>query len=180
MLNGPDLGSAIARAVNLKGVSKKAFADAMGVKPASVQDWIKFGRVAKTRINDLVAYFSDVVPVEYWGLDFGADENRTQNTTHKSVNNTYNESKLVQEISQAARLAESEGVAPDQLLEILKILQKLRAAQRAALAVHQSFADLERSAESPSRANVEQGKASLTSRRRGDDAKNERTGTTHK
>ncbi|MDR5813348.1 hypothetical protein QCE62_07045 [Caballeronia sp. LZ033] len=70
MLTGPDLGRAISQAIEKKGVTKKAFADAMGVRPASVQDWIKYGRLAKHRINDLVDYFGDVVSAEYWGLDF--------------------------------------------------------------------------------------------------------------
>lgn len=70
MLTGEKLGAAIEQARERKGVSKKALADAMGVKPASVQDWVKYGRIAKERINDLVAYFSDVVGPEHWGLDF--------------------------------------------------------------------------------------------------------------
>ncbi|WP_373379875.1 helix-turn-helix transcriptional regulator [Cupriavidus nantongensis] len=70
MLTGDKLGAAIEQARLKKGVSKKALADAMGVKPASVQDWVKYGRIAKERINDLVAYFSDVVGPEHWGLDF--------------------------------------------------------------------------------------------------------------
>lgn len=70
MLTGTELGAAIARAIERKGVSKKAFADAMGVKPASVQDWIKYGRIAKGRITDLIAYFSDVADPSYWGLEY--------------------------------------------------------------------------------------------------------------
>ncbi|MDN7803136.1 hypothetical protein [Burkholderia gladioli] len=71
MLTGEQLGAAIEQARIKKGVTKVALATAMGVKPASVQDWVKFGRIAKERINDLVAYFSDVVGPEHWGLDFG-------------------------------------------------------------------------------------------------------------
>ena len=70
MLTGKELGAAIEQARERKGASKKALADAMGVKPASVQDWVKYGRIAKERINDLVAYFSDVVGPEHWGLEF--------------------------------------------------------------------------------------------------------------
>lgn len=72
MLTGSELGAAIARAIDKKGVTKKAFADAMGVRAASVQDWIKYGRIAKSRISDLVAYFSDVETPEYWGLSYTA------------------------------------------------------------------------------------------------------------
>ncbi|MBN3851969.1 hypothetical protein G3N59_01125 [Paraburkholderia sp. Ac-20340] len=70
MLTGKELGDAISVAIKRKGVTKKAFADAMGVRPASVQDWIKYGRVAKVRINDLIEYFSDVADAGYWGLNF--------------------------------------------------------------------------------------------------------------
>lgn len=70
MLTGEELGAAIEAARVKKGVSKVALADAMKVKPASIQDWVKHGRIAKHRINDLVAYFSDVVGPEHWGLDF--------------------------------------------------------------------------------------------------------------
>lgn len=72
MLTGEKLGAAIEHARKMKGVTKSAFANAMGVKPASVQDWVKYGRIAKERISDLVEYFSDVVGPEHWGLDFVA------------------------------------------------------------------------------------------------------------
>lgn len=75
MLTGEKLGAALEQARQKKGVSKKALADAMGVKPASVQDWVKYGRIAKERINDLVQYFADVVGPEHWGLDFQASVN---------------------------------------------------------------------------------------------------------
>jgi transcriptional regulator with XRE-family HTH domain len=77
MLTGPELGAAIEQARLKKGVTKKAFAEAMGVQPASVQDWIKYGRLAKVRINDLVAYFADVVPLSFWGLQFQDDGAQT-------------------------------------------------------------------------------------------------------
>ncbi|MGS1072390.1 hypothetical protein [Burkholderia glumae] len=72
MLTGEQLGAAIEQARIKKGVTKVALAAAMGVKPASVQDWVKHGRIAKERINDLVAFFSDVVGPDHWGLDFRA------------------------------------------------------------------------------------------------------------
>lgn len=68
MLTGTELGAALDRAIKLKGVTKKAVADHFGVKPPSVQDWIKFGRIGKQHLNELVAYFSDVVPPQHWGM----------------------------------------------------------------------------------------------------------------
>ncbi|MBF6987223.1 S24 family peptidase [Cupriavidus sp. IK-TO18] len=96
MLTGEKLGAAIEQARQRKGVSKKALADAMGVKPASVQDWVKYGRIAKERINDLVAYFSDVVGPDHWGLDFApvnpkSDTDQIETLLNeKSVTATYN------------------------------------------------------------------------------------------
>jgi len=69
MLTGKDLGAALGHAIQLKGVSKKAVADAFGVKPPSVQDWINYGRIGKQHLNRLVSYFSDVVPASYWGIE---------------------------------------------------------------------------------------------------------------
>ena len=68
MLTGQELGAAIEAARLKKGVSKVTLARAMEVKPPSVQDWIHHGRVAKSRLNALFQYFSDVVGPEHWGL----------------------------------------------------------------------------------------------------------------
>ncbi|WP_143288830.1 hypothetical protein [Burkholderia pseudomallei] len=78
MLTGQELGAAIETARQMKGVTKAALASAMGVKPASVQDWVKYGRIAKNRVNDLVTYFSDVVGPEHWGLEFGPLETESK------------------------------------------------------------------------------------------------------
>ncbi|MBN8777503.1 S24 family peptidase [Thiomonas arsenitoxydans] len=68
MLTGKELGAAIESARLKKGVSKVTLARAMDVKPPSVQDWINHGRVAKSRLNALFQYFSDVVGPEHWGV----------------------------------------------------------------------------------------------------------------
>jgi hypothetical protein len=74
MLTGIELGQALEAAIKLKGVSKAAVARHFGVKPPSIQDWIKYGRINKSHINGLVEYFADVVGPEHWGLpgDAGA------------------------------------------------------------------------------------------------------------
>lgn len=69
MLYGTDLGRALGRAIELKGVSQKEVAAHFGVKPPSVTDWLKFGVIAKKHLPKLWAYFSDVVGPEHWGLD---------------------------------------------------------------------------------------------------------------
>lgn len=68
MLTGKELGDALKVAIEKKRVTKKAVADHFGVKPPSVQDWIKFGRIGKQHLNELVDFFADVVPPEHWGM----------------------------------------------------------------------------------------------------------------
>lgn len=79
MLTGPELGAAIEAARIAKGVSKKNLADDFHVKPPSVQGWVKNGRIDKSKLMDVIAYFSDVVGPEHWGLRPGFSlENLTE------------------------------------------------------------------------------------------------------
>lgn len=68
MLTGPDLGAAIEAARIAKGVSKKQLADDFSVKPPSVQGWVKNGRIDKSKLMDVIAYFAEVVGPDHWGL----------------------------------------------------------------------------------------------------------------
>ncbi len=68
MLTGEKLGEALAAAIRMKGVSKADVARHFDVKPPSVQGWLKHGRISKTHIEKLLAYFSDVVGPEHWGI----------------------------------------------------------------------------------------------------------------
>lgn len=68
MLTGEKLGEAIRFAIEKKGVSKKAIAERFGVKPPSVQDWIKRGTISKDKLFDLIDYFADVCGNDHWGL----------------------------------------------------------------------------------------------------------------
>jgi len=68
MLTGSELGAAIEAARIKKNVSKKAFGDAFGIKPPSVQGWVKTGRIDKSKLIEVIRYFSDVVGPEHWGL----------------------------------------------------------------------------------------------------------------
>jgi len=74
MLTGKELGQAIAEAIRLKGVTKTAVAQHFGVKGPSVYDWINHGRIGKQHLAELVAYFSDVVGPEHWGMAAGSIE----------------------------------------------------------------------------------------------------------
>lgn len=69
MLKGPELGAAIEAARLKKGVTKKALADALGVKPPSIQDLVKRGTIDKGRLPLLWAFFSGVVGPEHWGME---------------------------------------------------------------------------------------------------------------
>jgi len=68
MLTGTELGAAIEAARIKKGVSKAALAAAFGVKPPSVQDWVKRGTIDKEKLPELWRYFADVVGPDHWGL----------------------------------------------------------------------------------------------------------------
>jgi hypothetical protein len=78
MLTGPELGAALRAAISKKAalyesqghgrLTKKNVAEAFGVKPPSLQDWMNFGRIGKQHLNTLVEYFSDVVGPEHWGI----------------------------------------------------------------------------------------------------------------
>lgn len=81
MLTGPELGAAIEAARIAKGVSKKNLADDFSVKPPSIQGWVKNGRIDKSKLMDVIAYFSDVVGPEHWGLRPGVSyENLAENS----------------------------------------------------------------------------------------------------
>lgn len=71
MHKGEQLGAAIDAARLKKGLSKKALADRFGVKPPSIQGWIATGRIDKSKLIELITFFSDVVPSSHWGLGEG-------------------------------------------------------------------------------------------------------------
>lgn len=85
MLTGPELGAAIDAARIAKGVSKKQLADDFQVKPPSVQGWVKNGRIDKSKLMDVIAYFSDVVGPEHWGLRPGFTYESIQDVTAEPV-----------------------------------------------------------------------------------------------
>ncbi|TRZ62279.1 S24 family peptidase [Pseudomonas alloputida] len=85
MLTGPELGAAIDAARIAKGVSKKQLADDFQVKPPSVQGWVKNGRIDKSKLMDVIAYFSDVVGPEHWGLRPGFSYESIQDVTSEPV-----------------------------------------------------------------------------------------------
>lgn len=85
MLTGPELGAAIEAARIAKGVSKKNLADDFSVKPPSIQGWVKNGRIDKSKLMDVIAYFSDVVGPEHWGLRSGFSYENLEVTNEDSA-----------------------------------------------------------------------------------------------
>lgn len=85
MLTGPELGAAIEAARIAKGVSKKQLADDFQVKPPSVQGWVKNGRIDKSKLMDVIAYFADVVGPEHWGLRPGFTYESLQDVASASL-----------------------------------------------------------------------------------------------
>lgn len=85
MLTGPELGAAIEAARIAKGVSKKNLADDFSVKPPSIQGWVKNGRIDKSKLMDVIAYFSDVVGPEHWGLRPGFSYENLEETNDESA-----------------------------------------------------------------------------------------------
>ena len=77
MLNGPELGKALERAMARKGVKNADLAARYKVKGPSVVGWKKTGRISKATLFDLMDYFSDVASPEDWGIK------TTQNTPHR-------------------------------------------------------------------------------------------------
>ena len=74
MLSGPELGKAIAKAMEEMHVNQKQVAAAFHVSQPSVSEWLKHGRVAKKHIPKLIDYFSKVVGPDYWGLPISKQE----------------------------------------------------------------------------------------------------------
>ncbi|AKS09026.1 S24 family peptidase [Pseudomonas trivialis] len=95
MLTGPELGAAIEAARIAKGVSKKNLADDFSVKPPSIQGWVKNGRIDKSKLMDVIAYFSDVVGPEHWGLRPGFSYENLEEGEAESVEQPGNDGRAI-------------------------------------------------------------------------------------
>lgn len=87
MLEKQELGAAIASAMKIKGISHTDLAQHFDVKVPSVYGWTKEGRIAKGKLPELFAYFSDVVGPEHWGIPSGSPlfAGTSQETNHPQV-----------------------------------------------------------------------------------------------
>lgn len=68
MLTGPELGAAIEAARIKKNIPKNALAKEFGVAAPSVNGWVSTGRIDKSKLIEVIRFFSDVVGPEHWGL----------------------------------------------------------------------------------------------------------------
>ncbi|MTI72559.1 MAG: helix-turn-helix transcriptional regulator [Stenotrophomonas sp.] len=71
MLKGEKLGAAIEAARIKKGISKAEMARHFGVKPPSVQGWVKYGRISKDMLPRVIRYFANEVGADHWGIEPG-------------------------------------------------------------------------------------------------------------
>lgn len=83
MLEGKKLGAAIASAMEKKNVGPTVLAAVFGIKPPSVSDWKTRGCVKKNHLPKLIAYFSDVVGPEHWGLESAENPFLTRHTAQE-------------------------------------------------------------------------------------------------
>ncbi|MFV3387862.1 S24 family peptidase [Pseudomonas sp. NY15364] len=68
MLTGSELGAAIEAARIKKNIPKNALAKVFGISAPSVNGWVATGRIEKSKLLEVIRYFSDVVGPEHWGL----------------------------------------------------------------------------------------------------------------
>lgn len=112
MLTGPELGAAIESARIAKGVSKKKLADDFLVKPPSIQGWVKTGRIDKSKLMDVIAYFADVVAPEHWGLKAGFSFENIADESQDLIQVSSNEmSDLVGRLKEARKKASPKSQA---------------------------------------------------------------------
>jgi transcriptional regulator with XRE-family HTH domain len=109
MLTGKELGKAIAEAIRMKGVSQAAVARHFGVKPPSVSDWINRGTIDKGKLDDLFAFFRDVVGPEHWGRA-SIDEAHQPKVLSENLPATYNARPLVQAVCKLAEQIDDTGL----------------------------------------------------------------------
>jgi hypothetical protein len=99
MLNGKELGRAIAEAIELKiasggAASKAEIARHFEIKPPSIYGWTGRGAISKSKLLELWRYFSDVVGPDHWGLsdwpiEFSTSAARTPESAEKIGDDYY-------------------------------------------------------------------------------------------
>lgn len=110
MLTGPELGAAIEAARIAKGVSKKKLADDFAVKPPSVQGWVKNGRIDKSKLMDVIAYFADVVGPDHWGLRPGFSyENLPDDSAVMAITANHAQQPVSSAVEMVRQMLETQG-----------------------------------------------------------------------
>lgn len=132
MLTGKELGTAIAKAIKLKGVAKAAVARHFGIKPPSISDWVNRGTIDKAKLDDLFSYFSDVVGPEHWGLKRG---DVTTSNAVRQERAYYHSRQLVQQVCELA-----EQISDDGLRELIGFARCLTGSQPVAKQTRKSSA----------------------------------------
>lgn len=120
MLTGPELGAAIEAARIAKGVSKKQLADDFAVKPPSIQGWVKNGRIDKSKLMDVIAYFADVVGPDHWGMRPGFSYERHTSGTGNLPTSTTSSSSAADKLRE---MLAGKSLGEDRLQRILAIAE---------------------------------------------------------
>jgi hypothetical protein len=123
MLTGPELGAAIEAARIAKGVSKKQLADDFEVKPPSVQGWVKNGRIDKSKLMDVIAYFSDVVGPDHWGMRPGFTYSETSLENRKLILGGAENAPASSAADKVRQMLEGKALDDDRLQKILAIAE---------------------------------------------------------
>lgn len=125
MLTGPQLGAAIEAARKRKGITKVALAAHFGVKPPSIQDWVKHGTIDKGKLVELWRFFSDVVGPEHWGLPADASLAPTAEEPSKPYRNPDPQAELAAALSVLlGRLPLLDDYTADKVLGALRAATK--------------------------------------------------------
>jgi hypothetical protein len=123
MLTGPELGAAIEAARIAKGVSKKQLADDFDVKPPSVQGWVKNGRIDKSKLMDVIAYFSDVVGPDHWGMRPGFTYSEAALENRKLILGGAENTPASSAADKVRQMLEGKALDDDRLQKILAIAE---------------------------------------------------------
>lgn len=104
------IGHKLAEAIEAKGVTQADVARHFGVKPPSVNEWIKLGRIHKKHIPGLVEYFG--LPYEWWFGAAGADKKINDVMLHMLQMTETEKNRLVREAFSNKKPEGNGGHAP--------------------------------------------------------------------
>lgn len=134
MLTGKELGKAIRKALEAKGISPSQAAARYSITKASVSGWFGTGRIKKETLFDLMGLCSDVLGPEHWGMTCWPELSNQSTTKASEPKSVYVVSKTSQADSLpewALQMARAIAEIPrDQLGPIEMYIEGYRAAKK--------------------------------------------------